>query len=131
LKKFLIILIIAAYSCASMGYSVNAHYCMGKLVGFGNYHTEEGKCKECGMMMKKSKGCCKDKTKFVQLKQDKIGKKEVHFDFAKNVFVVPFAKTYNLHLSLQSPLDEKLLIAKAAPNIRNQKRYILYQSFLI
>ncbi len=66
-KSFSILLIAVFYLFISSGVCFSLHYCGGKLKSFSfiSYHAEDGCC--CGAK-KKRKGCCKEKTVFITVK---------------------------------------------------------------
>jgi hypothetical protein len=68
-KKVPVIILLAAYTFASSGASVDLHYCMGKLIGWDFDYSAKSGCSNCGMPTKAEKGCCHDKQ--IQIKVDK------------------------------------------------------------
>jgi len=69
MKKILVTILLAAYTFAASGASVDLHYCMGKLIGWDfDYHAKND-CSKCGMQTKPDKGCCDNKQ--IQSKIDK------------------------------------------------------------
>lgn len=60
MKKLAAILIALLYIAISSGFTVNVHYCMGKLAGVKLQAHAEKHCDKCG----KSGKCCKDEIKF-------------------------------------------------------------------
>jgi hypothetical protein len=68
-KKVLVIILLAAYTFASSGASVDVHYCMGKFIGLDFNYYGKNDCSNCGMPTKTEKGCCHDK--LIQVKIDK------------------------------------------------------------
>ena len=68
MKKSLIILFASFYLILASGLSVSLHYCGGKLKDISLFSTSnENGC--CGNK-KKSKGCCKNKTAFLKVKDN-------------------------------------------------------------
>lgn len=68
MKKFIVTILALIYLGTSTGATINLHYCMGKLAGWGLGHNESSTCGKCGMekTAKKGNGCCKDEHKFVK-----------------------------------------------------------------
>lgn len=68
MKKSIIILLASFYLLIASGLTVSFHYCGGKLKYFSLFTAvDENGC--CGSKMK-SKGCCKNKTAFVKVKDN-------------------------------------------------------------
>lgn len=67
MKKFTVTILAIVYLAVSSGAVVHMHYCMGKLVSSGLWHSKVNKetCPVCGMT--KKKGCCEDKHKIIKL----------------------------------------------------------------
>lgn len=68
MNKLVAIFCFFLYSFTTVGATINAHYCMGEYAGSSLFHTTTDECGKCGMKAAKSKGCCSDKSKVVQLK---------------------------------------------------------------
>jgi len=68
MKKSLIILFASFYLVLASGLSINLHYCGGKLKDISLFSTssEDGCCGN----KKKSKGCCKEKSAFIKVKNN-------------------------------------------------------------
>ena len=43
------------------------HYCMDEFVDWNFSHNKDQNCSNCGMKESESKGCCKDKQKFLKI----------------------------------------------------------------
>lgn len=68
MKKTIVILLTSLYLIIASGLTVSLHYCGGKLKGISLFSSRnENGC--CGNK-KRSKGCCKEKTAFIKLKDD-------------------------------------------------------------
>ena len=72
MKKLLVSILAIFYLGASIGATVNLHYCMGELVNWDLSIQETHTCGNCGMEMVKSKknGCCEDKHQRLQVEKD-------------------------------------------------------------
>lgn len=68
MKRFLVFTLLFAYTTLACGVNLQLHYCGGKLkkISLIDSSDEDG-C--CGSKMK-SKGCCKDKTTFIKVKDN-------------------------------------------------------------
>lgn len=64
MKKFLTICIALFYTLITSGFSVNVHYCMGKLAAVDLHDSHDEGCNKCGMTQKGD--CCKDEAHFVK-----------------------------------------------------------------
>lgn len=60
MKKLAAILIALLYTAITSGFTVNLHYCMGKLAGVKLQAHADKHCDKCG----RSGKCCKDEIKF-------------------------------------------------------------------
>ena len=71
MKKLLIILFATFYLMLTSGLNISLHYCGGKLkeVSLFSNGNEDG----CCGTKKKSKGCCKEKTAFIKVKDNHFG----------------------------------------------------------
>ena len=69
-KKLFIILLLFFYSAATIGATVNMHYCMNKFAGYSLSNIKKDKCGKCGMKTSKKNGCCKDEKKQIKLSSD-------------------------------------------------------------
>ncbi len=71
MKKYLFIILSFIYLIVTSGFTLNYHYCGGKLKKVSFVSNNEKGC--CGNKMK-SKGCCKDKHSFFKVKDNhKLG----------------------------------------------------------
>jgi hypothetical protein len=66
-KKVIVILLLVLYSAATIGATINMHYCMNKFAGYSFKEIKKDKCPKCGM---KNTGCCKDEKKQIKLTAD-------------------------------------------------------------
>lgn len=67
MKRVLIIFLAAFYLIIASGLTLSLHYCGGKLKAVSLFSNKEEGC--CGNK-KKSKGCCKDKTTVIKVKDN-------------------------------------------------------------
>lgn len=65
MKKTIIIFLSVFYLILASGFTLNLHYCGGKLKDVSLFSNNEDGC--CGSK-KKSKGCCKNETTVVKVK---------------------------------------------------------------
>ena len=104
MKKFTTIIIALLYTALTSGFTVHAHYCMGKLAELG-LHASHKACNKCGKQGK----CCHEESKFckvtVQHETVKVQQSVVPVskDLSLPVIIVPvvpvkaFSIAYNDH----------------------------------
>lgn len=66
MKRFFAIFFAVLYTLLTSGFTVNAHYCMGKLASVKLQNGPEDQCKKCGRPVK-SMDCCKNEVKFCKV----------------------------------------------------------------
>lgn len=67
MKKTCVIFLSVLYFLVASGFTMNLHYCAGKLKGVSIYKSDKDKC--CGNK-KKSMGCCKEKSLAYKIKDN-------------------------------------------------------------
>ncbi len=67
LNKITIFIVAFIYITTFSGVMINMHYCMDEFVEWNFSHYKNQKCSKCGMQESESKGCCKDKQKFLKI----------------------------------------------------------------
>ena len=130
MKKLIVILLLFFYSAATIGATVNMHYCMNKFAGYSLSTIKKDKCSKCGMNNSKKNSCCKDEKKQIKLSDDQQKttlKNTVNILFvtAKNlvpIYTNPYCilNRYELHTH-----------RKFSPLIPKQGIQALYATFLI
>lgn len=128
MKKVVVILLMLMYGAASVGATVQVHYCMDELVGWSWGHAENKACGKCGMKEKKG-GCCKDEDHQLKLKTEhQKGDASVYFQLQdiESDFYPVFSsyKTYNICL-------QHYPVCNAPPDLPKKQLYILHAVFLI
>jgi hypothetical protein len=93
MKRLLVTILAMLYLCTSTGATIHLHYCMGKLVSMKLWHSDTGKCGNCGMKKNKAfaKKCCKDEHKLIKLDKDHKKATENALQFTHMVASVPAA----------------------------------------
>ncbi|MBC9913963.1 HYC_CC_PP family protein [Chitinophaga varians] len=67
MKRFFAIFFAVLYTLLTSGFTVNVHYCMGKLASVKLQNVpDEDQCKRCGRPVK-SMDCCKNEVKFCKV----------------------------------------------------------------
>ena len=82
MKKALISILAVIYLGASIGVTLQRHYCMNRLVGWSLSQQQDDMCSKCGMDKKeKRSGCCTDETIEVKISDDQQSNfTSVHFE---------------------------------------------------
>src|SRR5512138_104862 len=73
MKKIIVAILAVLYLSTSIGATVHLHYCMGRLVDWGLWHTNSSRCSTCGMEKKhgsNDNGCCRDEHKQLKVEKD-------------------------------------------------------------
>jgi len=132
MKKFIVAILATLYMSASIGATVNMHYCMGKLIGTDVFHFgKNDKCGTCGMVKGKSKkGCCNDEHKQFKLNTDqKIADNILKLALVSGTAVIPGYITY-LETVIPS-VTEQYPSANAPPRAQLVPLFILNCVFRI
>lgn len=79
MKKFAVILIAVLYTAITSGFTVNLHYCMGKLASIDMLQTPSDACNKCGKTDKGS-DCCKNELKYCKGTEVHQAAKTLHQD---------------------------------------------------
>lgn len=88
MKKVIITILALTYMATSIGATVQLHYCMDHLIGWGFTNKIPAKCGKCGMSKQNHKGCCHDEQKVIKIATDqKIS--EASFSFSGIKFLQP------------------------------------------
>ncbi|UYQ91644.1 hypothetical protein MKQ68_16265 [Chitinophaga horti] len=69
MKKLLTIFIAVLYVAITSGFTVNVHYCMGKVASVKLHAEDDDACGKCGRPGTKGADCCKDVHKFLKVDQ--------------------------------------------------------------
>ena len=89
MKKAGILLFLLCYLFTAAGFSINLHYCGGKVKSVSLFHTDERNC--CGNKMKK-KDCCKEKNVSVKINDNQSHSPALQIpgpQFTTLIFVAP------------------------------------------
>jgi hypothetical protein len=131
MKRTIAIILALFYLGISTGATIHMHYCMGKLVDWGLWHSKSEQCSKCGMSAAKSKAhnCCKDEHQFVKLEKDqKVSESAVQLAQLSAVAVLPVLVT--VPCTLRPTLVEQPL-SHAPPLLRHKAIYLLHCVFRI
>ena len=131
MKKLIAIFFLLIYSFTTVGTTIHSHYCMGQYVGSSICHTEDSKCAKCGMKTAKSKGCCTDQEKYIQLKREhhqSIAPIEIQHFFTEATITSNFY--FYTNCSTQNCSIKNVLL-RPPPLINSIKLHLLNCVFLI
>ncbi|MBO9730820.1 MAG: hypothetical protein J7623_19425 [Chitinophaga sp.] len=84
MKRFFAILFAVLYTTLTSGFTINVHYCMGKLAGIDLQETEAHECRICKMPAK-GMDCCKDESKFCKVTESHQAAKALQQNFSLNI----------------------------------------------
>jgi len=127
-KKAAIILYCIFYFIVASGFTISLHYCGGKIKGISLNSTvnEEG----CCGTKKKSKGCCKDKSTFVKVKDNHFAGNAVKVQY--NPVKTISDPVFNKLLEVQNPnIVYTLLDYHAPPVLYDNPIYLKHQVLII
>jgi len=129
MKKIAIIFLLFLYLIPTIGFSVSAHYCGGKMTSLSLKLVDNHKC-PCGSK-KMKEGCCKDETKTFNLKNDQQKTTSVTCNFKRTTDLQLFF-TDDLNLVYRFPIVQKSFAHSTHPpdNLR-QPLYLLNQVFRV
>lgn len=127
LKKYFIIFFSFFYLLVSSGFTINYHYCGGKLKKVSLVSFNEKGC--CGNK-KKSKGCCKDKVSFIKIKDNH--KANNFIKVPPTNYITVKTEPILLFISLLNSCNEKNITNyHSPPVIYDNPLYLKHQEFLI
>lgn len=112
---------------SSSGFSINAHYCKGKLQSVSLLFAKKG-CK-CGKK-KMAKDCCKNKTEIVKIKDNYIPS-PVILTPTTELITFAFAYIQSFNLSAIESVSVESNLNYLYPPDKNISLPILYRSILI
>ncbi len=125
MKRIITLSLLCIYMVASLGVTVQAHYCMGRLVSSSfQIQKSNTQCPKCGMT-KHKKGCCEDKTQTFKIQNEQQTSATV-FDFTAPVFdlVFPEFLVFKPLFSYSILSDVGLPLCHAPPNLRKVALYL-------
>ncbi|MCF6406181.1 hypothetical protein L3C95_25015 [Chitinophaga filiformis] len=105
MKRFITILLAFLYVTLTSGFTVNAHYCMGKLASVDFKSHADDVCNMCSKPGKKGK-CCKDEYKYCKadVSSHEVAKVQQNSEpsvkaLSLPVIIVPVPALTNTHLT--------------------------------
>jgi hypothetical protein len=70
MKQIAAVCLLVIYSFNAVGATIHVHYCMNKVTCWDLSLGKARNCETCGMTKAKSKGCCRDEFKCIQVKSE-------------------------------------------------------------
>lgn len=80
MKRFFAIFFALLYTALTSGFTINVHYCMGKMASVKLQSADTDKCNKCGKPAK-SMDCCKNEFKFCKVTASHQAAKALQKDF--------------------------------------------------
>jgi hypothetical protein len=130
MKKAVAIFLMGLYGFASVGATVNAHYCMGRLMAVNLWAGNTKVCTNCGMAKEKQHGCCHDEQRQVTMQPDyQLTATSFTFEAFSLPALLPPVVFYT-NAQIKATIVA-YAVNNAPPWPPGTKRNILYCSFLI
>ena len=127
MKKTISILLLFVFLFSSSGFSINTHFCNGKLKSVKIVVSDN--CKQCCGKKKCTKGCCKNKTEIVKIKDNYIPAQIIIPPSILTTFALAFIQSFNLSIT-----ENNLVVSNLNylyPPDKPISLSILYRSILI
>ncbi len=123
MKRIAALSLLCIHMIASLGVTVQSHYCMGRLVSssFG-LQKQTKPCPKCGVKKSRS-NCCKDKIQTFKLQNDQQIS-TTSFEFTPSIYNTILTSFFQFTLSLSNIVDAILPLCHAPPNLHNIALYI-------
>lgn len=83
MRRFISILLLSLFLIVTTGFTVNAHYCRGKLVKVSVILIPDSCCDDEG-------GCCKNETTVIQLEEEAIDLQYINLDHESSFEITLF-----------------------------------------
>ena len=119
---------MALYLVPAIGFSVNAHYCGGKLASVSFDFLKTKKCK-CGKKM--NPNCCKTKTFTLKINDSQKQTPQFTFDFNKNLKIQPEVAITSTNVFQPVIIVNSFFNNHHPPDQVKQELYLLNQVFRI
>lgn len=126
MKKFAASILLLIYFTVTTGFVVSVHYCMGKLQSVELGYCGKTECGKCGMVLKQSKGCCKDDVTVVKVKADHNLVKTTSPDFSLSSLPLQHNDAFALASVLASQHERPVA---NGPPLGKQDTYLLNRVF--
>ena len=130
LKKVVVILLMLIYGTATMGTTIQHHFCMDEYVGWSFYGVTDGTCGKCGMDEKESEGCCKNENEHFKLKTDHQNP-QISVTTTPVLISILFDSVLVINAYLSDNSTETYPLCHAPPDIKRESLYLFYSVFRI
>lgn len=108
MKQIVALCLLVIYGFTTIGATIHVHYCMNKRVSWDISLGKDRKCETCGMDKAKSKGCCRDEYKCIQIRSE-------HQQPAISVPVPAFTMTAILQPFFACTFTDPSLVQEGSP----------------
>jgi hypothetical protein len=129
-KKVMTAILALCYLVFTSGFTLNVHYCMGKIdsIQIGASHAKV--CGKCGMHTEDSKGCCKDETTIYKI-EDNHNIAQVSYNYVKpfSALAITFSEFQFTSVSSLKEVIPQFADTSPPPLLRD--RCILFSTFRI
>jgi hypothetical protein len=125
MKRIATLSLLCIYMVASLGVTVQSHYCMGRLISSSfQIQKSNAKCPKCGTT-KHKKGCCEDKIQTFKIQNDQQTTATT-FDFAAMSFdlIASDFLYFTPSFSYYTLSNVGLPLCNAPPNLRKVALYL-------
>ncbi|MES2592892.1 MAG: hypothetical protein V4608_13495 [Bacteroidota bacterium] len=129
MKKFLLLLSVFLYIVPTVGFSVTAHYCGGKLASISLTASDEQAC-VCGSK-KIKKNCCKNKIVSVKIKDGQQTPTQLNPDFKAFELQLLFLGAEQLNFQFKQEAINSFYYKHRPPDRPNQPLFLLNRVFRI
>ncbi|WP_111599942.1 HYC_CC_PP family protein [Chitinophaga skermanii] len=130
MKKLLTILIAVLYTIITSGFTVNVHYCMGKIAEVKLQEPKHASCNKCGRADGKS-NCCKHEVKYLKMANEhQVAKTQGDMQPLFAAIALPVLEFPTIDLPVSIITNQPR--ANAPPGLSSQEPlYIQHNAFLI
>jgi len=130
LKRFFVIILSFVYLSATLGITLQRHYCMNKLVGWSFYEQDGDICGRCGMdKTEKDNGCCKDELLKLKIGDDQQPSFIAVMFHQPDVLVLHHSFLY--HELTRIPAAEEYVVDHGPPHVAAIPVFLLNRVFRI
>lgn len=110
MKKLFIGIFAIIYLAASIGVSVDLHFCMGSYAGHEYFASKVDECGKCGMKEVGENGCCHDEFKVIKVEDDQKTPSEFGKIPLDAVYITPQQISQEILLFLPTRTKSKVVI---------------------
>ncbi len=131
MKKVVLGFFAVLYLTASIGVTVDLHFCMGTYAGHEFFSQPLEKCGKCGMKEVGKNGCCHDEFKVIKVDDDQNGPNSIT-KIVSNWVIVPSLTAYKILVtSVKLNAHKKVLSILPPPDITGPPLFVKNRVFRI